>query len=122
MQGGVYLPPERVAFSNLDAYGDFDPAVSKDDRFMIFSSPRPPAPPHQTDLFIVYRNGGGWSEPVDLSSSISPDVHGTEARLDPKQKILFFTNARKLPGDRAGDKEIVIHSWSVALPDLRPGN
>ncbi|HEY2782624.1 MAG TPA: hypothetical protein VGI90_17715 [Steroidobacteraceae bacterium] len=119
MKNGAYLPPERVAFSNLDAFGDYDPAVSKDDQFMIFSSPRPPAPAHQTDLFLVRRKNGGWSEPEDLRLSVGPEVHGTEARLDPAERTLFFTNARKLPSDKGADEHaIVIHSWQVALPAL----
>jgi hypothetical protein len=116
MKNGAYEPPQRVTFSNLESFGDFDPAVSKDEQFLIFSSPRPPAPAHQTDLFIVYRKGGEWSEPVDLRQG-APDVYGTEARLDPREKTLFFTNARKLPSDRVTDEHtIVIHSWEVALP------
>jgi hypothetical protein len=110
--------PQRVASSNLELFGDYDPAVSKDEEFLIFSSPRPPAPAHQTDLFIVHRKGGEWSEPIDLRESVAPDVYGTEARLDPREKTLFFTNARKLPDDRGADEHaIVIHSWEVSLPE-----
>jgi hypothetical protein len=117
MKDGAYQAPERVAFSNLHAFGDYDPAVSKDDQFMVFSSPRPPAPPHQTDLFIVRRNNGAWSEPQDLRQSVGAEVYGTEARLDPAERTLFFTNARKLPGDKGADEHaFVIHSWQVALP------
>jgi Tol biopolymer transport system component len=117
MKNGAYLQPERVAFSNLDAYGDYDPAVSKDDQFIIFSSPRAPAPPHQADLFLVRRKNGAWSEPEDLRLSLGADVFGTEARLDPAERTLFFTNARKLPSDKGADEHtIVIHSWQVSLP------
>lgn len=117
MQNGRYSAPEQVSFSNLDEFGDYDPAVSKDDRFVIFSSPRPPAPAHQADLFIAYRKNGAWSAPIDLRLKLSPDVYGTEARLDPKERTLFFTNARKLPTDQSADEHAVfIHSWQVALP------
>jgi Tol biopolymer transport system component len=117
MKNGVYESPQRVAFSNLEAFGDFDPAVSKDDRFLIFSSPRPPAPAHQSDLFIVYRRGGEWSEPMDLRESEGADVYGVEARLDPLENTLYFTNGRKLPSDSADDKTRVVHSWKVSLSD-----
>jgi hypothetical protein len=118
MKNGDYLPPQRVAFSNLEAFGDYDPAVSKDGQFLIFSSPRPPAPPHQADLFIIYRKHDGWSEPVDLRLSMAPDVYGTEARLDPTEKTLYFTNASKLPGEQGADKPtFVVHSWQVSLPE-----
>lgn len=122
MKNGAYLAPERVAFSNLDAFGDYDPAVSKDDQFLIFSSPRPPAPAKTTDLFIVYRKHGGWSEPIDLRTSLGPDVYGVEARLDPRGKTLYFINGRKLPGDSGSDEQKrVIHSWAVSLPARKGG-
>jgi hypothetical protein len=117
MKNGAYLSPERVAFSNLDAFGDYDPAVSKDDQFLIFSSPRPPAPEKTADLFIVYRQHGEWSQPIDLRTLLGPDVYGVEARLDPRGKTLYFINGRKLPSDGAADdKKRVVHSWAVALP------
>jgi hypothetical protein len=116
MHAGQYSIPERVSFSDLDGYGDFDPAIAKDERFMIFSSARPPAPPHQTDLFIVHRENDKWSDPVDLRLVLSDDVYGTEARLAPDEKTLFFTNARKLSSDySADDKAVFVHTWEVRL-------
>jgi Tol biopolymer transport system component len=119
MKNGGYEPPQRVSFSNLEAFGDFDPAVSKDDRFMVFSSPRPPALEHKSDLFIVYRKGGEWSEPIDLRERMGADVYGVEARLDPQEKTLYFINGRKLPGDSVDEQTRVVHSWEVALPARR---
>lgn len=114
---GHYLAPERVSFSNLDAYGDFDPAVAKDGSFLIFSSPRPPSLPHRSDLFIVYRTQRGWSEPVDLRSLLCEDVFGVEARLSPDEKTLYFTNGRRLPSDppQSPDHPYVQHTWQVDL-------
>jgi hypothetical protein len=116
MKNGNYESPQRVAFSNLDAFGDYDPAVSKDDQFLIFSSPRPPAPDKKADLFIVYRKLGKWSEPIDLRSSLGAEVYGVEARLDPRGKTLYFINGRKLRGDSTDEQTRVVHSWEVALP------
>ena len=115
---GQYLTPERVSFSNLDAYGDFDPAVAKDGSFLIFSSPRPPSLPHRSDLFLVYRTQRGWSEPVDLRSLLCEDVYGVEARLSPDERTLYFTNGRRLPSDppESPDNPRVQHTWQVDLP------
>ncbi len=96
---GRYEAPVRAAFSNT-AYGDYDPAVAPDESFLIFSSPRPPAP-HATDLFIVFRTASGWSDPVDLRTVLSSEVHGVEARLSPDLKTLYFTGAR--PASSGGD-------------------
>jgi Tol biopolymer transport system component len=121
MQNGQYAQPERVSFSNLDAYGDFDPAVARDGSFMIFSSPRPPSPPHTSDLFIVYRKNDEWSAPVDLRTILSDDVHGVEARLSPDEKTLYFTNGRRLPTDPPEGPEhpYVSHTWEVTLSPLK---
>jgi WD40-like Beta Propeller Repeat len=120
MRNGTYQPPQRVSFSNLEAFGDFDPAVSKDDQFLIFSSPRPPALAHKADLFIVYRKGGEWSEPIDLRERMGADVYGVEARLDPRGTTLYFINGRKLPSDSADEQTRVVHSWEVSLPQELP--
>jgi Tol biopolymer transport system component len=86
---GHYLAPVRASFSNT-TYGDFDPAVAPDESYLIFSSGRPPAP-HATDLFIVFRTQSGWSDPIDLRTVLSDDVHGVEARLSPDGRTLYFT-------------------------------
>jgi len=121
MRNGEYAQPERVSFSNLEAYGDFDPAVAKDGSFLIFSSPRPPSPPHTSDLFIVYRKDDEWSAPVDLRTILSDDVHGVEARLSPDEKTLYFTNGRRLPTDPPDGPghPYVSHTWEVSLSPLK---
>ena len=96
---GHYETPVRESFSNT-TYGDYDPAVAPDESFLIFSSPRPPAP-HATDLFIAFRTATGWSDPLDLRSALSVDVHGVEARLSPDRKTLYFTGPR--PASAGGD-------------------
>ena len=119
LHAGQYSVPERVSFSDLDTFGDFDPAITKDERFIVFSSARPPAPPHQTDLFIAYRENGKWSEPVDLRLELSGDVYGIEARLAPDEKTLYFTNGRKLSSDDSGDeKTTFVHTWEVKLTEF----
>jgi hypothetical protein len=112
---GDYAAPERVSFSNLDGFGDFDPAVARDASFLIFSSSRPPSLPHRSDLFIVYRTHDAWSSPVDLRSLLTDDVFGVEARLSPHEKTLYFTNTRRLAPDPPESPEhpFVQHTWEV---------
>lgn len=102
---GRYQTPGRAEFSRTQ-YPDFDPAVAADGSYVIFSSPRPPAPPHTSDLFIVFRTSKGWSEPLDLRTAISPEVYGIEARLSPDARTLYFTHS-------APDKSNPI--WQVSL-------
>ena len=108
---GKYQAPERLPFSNLTTWGDFDPAIAKDESFIIFGSARSPAPPKTADLFIVFRTSNGWGEPVDLRI-ISPNVHGNEARLSPDNKTLYFSNSRNVEGVTVDD------TWNIWKVDL----
>ncbi|HXE31411.1 MAG TPA: hypothetical protein VN515_06380 [Terriglobales bacterium] len=97
---GHYQTPVLASFSKTP-YGDFDPAVAPDESYLIFSSGRPPAP-KTSDLFIIFRTGGAWSEPLDLRTAISPDVHGVEARLSPDGNTLYFEHATDAAHPNAG--------------------
>jgi len=114
MRKGEYETPARLSFSNLTK-GDFDPAVAPDESFMVFSSPRIPAPEHTTDLFIVFRTAAGdWGEPIDLRV-LSQNVYGIEARLSPDCKTLYFSNGRNAAGEnKPGDRYI----WQVDISGL----
>ena len=96
MKNGVLQPPEPMPFA-LPDHGDYDPVLSPDESYLIFSSGRAPAP-HTADIFIVFRQGGGWSDPIDLRTALSADVHGTESRLSPDGKTLYFTKGPAADG------------------------
>jgi Tol biopolymer transport system component len=121
MKGRQYLPPVRVEFSNLDGVGDYDPAVAKDESFVVFSSSRSGISNQHADLFIVYRRSEKWSEPADLQKVLSPEVYGIEARLSPDNKTLFFTNSRSA-GDSTPEQAKAKHTWQVALARSEPAN
>jgi Tol biopolymer transport system component len=97
LTNGQFEKPVRVSFS-LDKYGEYDPAVAPDESFIIYSTGRPPAP-HTADLFIVFKEGNKWGEPIDLRTLLSDKVFGVEARLSPDLKTLYFTNQRKANGE-----------------------
>jgi Tol biopolymer transport system component len=114
LKHGEYQPPVRVSFSDDDKIGDFDPAVARDESYIVFSSPRSPAPAKTSDLFIVFRTKDGWGQPIDLRSSLSDDVHGIEARLSPDGKTLYFTNGRTVSGDSSTAAK-TYGIWQVSL-------
>jgi Tol biopolymer transport system component len=110
---GQYQQPIRASFC-MDKYGDFDPAVAPNESFLIFSSPRPPAP-KTSDLFIVFRTPKGWSEPIDLRQSVSDKVFGVEARLSPDLKTLYFTNQINKDGVKVPTDSYI---WQVDISKL----
>lgn len=114
MKNGKFETPVLASFSDAE-HGEYDPAVASDESYLIFSSGRAPAPPKTTDLFIVFRTANGWSEPIDLRSALSADVHGIEARLSPDGKTLYFSNARSPSGVDVPNERYI---WSVDLTAL----
>jgi WD40-like Beta Propeller Repeat len=112
MRSGQYLEPQPLPFSQTVDVGDYDPAVSADDSFMIFSSSRSRDAKHHTGLFLVYRTANGWSQPLDLFDRISPQIYGAEARLADHDHSLYFT--RSLPG--ASSQPPVLRTSHISLP------
>lgn len=106
--------PVLASFSDVE-HGEYDPAVAPDESYLIFSSGRAPAPPKTTDLFIVFRTGRGWGDPIDLRSALSENVHGIEARLSPDGKTLYFSNAHSPSGPDVPNERFI---WSVDLTGL----
>jgi len=93
---GEYEAPQRLSFSNGEK-GDFDPAVAADESYLVFSSSRPPAEPGRSALFFVIKKGTDWGEPVPLAEKLGPEVFGTEAKLSPDGRTLYFSNNRVEP-------------------------
>ncbi len=117
LRNGQFDKPVPVPFTDA-RYGDYDPAVSPHETFVIFSSDRPPAP-KGGDLFISFRKGIAWSTPTDLREAISPNVYGFEARLSPDAKTLYFVNSRAPSGAIV---ETERYLWQVDLTRLLRAN
>ena len=81
--GGRYQAPQALPFSD-GVTGDFDPAVSPDQSYLVFSSQRAPATAAGSELFIAFARGDGWSAPQPLG------VAGIEARLSPDRSTLYY--------------------------------
>jgi len=113
-KNGKYETAIRGSFC-LEKYGDYDPAVAPDESFLIFSSPRPPAPAKTANLFIVFRTANGWGEPIDLREALSDKVFGVEARLSPDLKTLYFTNQINKDGVKVPTDSYI---WQVDISAL----
>jgi hypothetical protein len=111
MRNGQFETPVPASFT-YSKYTDFDPAVSPDESFVIFSSGGRPPALHTTDLFIVFRTGKRWSEPIDLRAVLSENVNGVEPRLSPDCKTLYFTNSRNAAG---ADDPNGSYTWMVDI-------
>jgi Tol biopolymer transport system component len=87
-RNGQYEQPLLVSFTVADSVGDFDPAVSADESFIVFVSGRSP----KGNLFIVFRENGQWGIPVSLGEAVNRNTGGAEPRLSPDHHTLYFSS------------------------------
>lgn len=119
---GAYATPVPVGISSSEEVGDFDPAVSPDESFMVFSSARLPA--NGTSLFITFREHGTWTTPTFMGDSTStPNTGNIEARLSPDARTLYFSSTRVVPtpaGDRAAGVRGLewMNTWNNGLANV----
>jgi hypothetical protein len=95
---GQYRKAEALPFSD-GQYGDVDPFIAPDQSYLIFSSKdRPPFKDGHEHLFIVTRQGEGWSAPRPMRyAGDEPGADDGEAQVSPDGKTLYFTSGRTVP-------------------------
>jgi Tol biopolymer transport system component len=113
MRDGRFEAPILVSFGD-PAIPNFDPMVAPDESYIIFSSKRP-VTAKSMGLYIAFRNGTGWGDPIDLGTALSEEVHGIESRLSPDGKTLYFSNSRSSSGTDIPDARFI---WQVDLSNL----
>lgn len=91
LENGRYQPPQLLPF--CVSYGCADGTIAPDQSFIVFSSNRPPAAAQSMALFIAFRDGTHWSEPVALG----PEITGSESRLGPDGHTLYFSSGHVVP-------------------------
>lgn len=91
---GQYEHAQPLPFSD-GTVTDVDPAVAPDESYLVFGSGRLPG--RGIDLFIVFRNGSSWAQPVHLGDAINTSKSDAEPRLSPGRKALYFSSERTLP-------------------------
>ena len=72
---GVWSEPEPLPFNNNE-FDDFHPAISIDGDKLFFASNRPGGL-GSTDIYVSYKVGDSWSEPVNLGAGVN--TKGREA-------------------------------------------
>jgi Tol biopolymer transport system component len=125
---GAYLEPTPLPFSSGETT-DVDPAVLPDGSAIVFGSSRQGK--KNIDLFIAYRLGEGWIEPVYLGDTINSPTSDAEPRWGADHRTLYFSSERQAPvhtpiprGEAARALEDMnwnnglYNIWSVDLTDV----
>ncbi len=102
LRGGRWSTPEVAPFSGY--YRDYDPFVTLDGRRLYFISNRPKgaATWNQSDydIYVVERQGNGWSEPANLGAPVNSDASELYPTLA-RNGTLYFSTRR--PGSHGLD-------------------
>lgn len=91
-QEGKYVV-EPLDPSINTSHGEFDPFISPDESYIIFSSDRPEGL-GGTDLYISFATGDSWTTPQNLGTPINSSANDYSAIIN--GRIMTFTSGRFL--------------------------
>lgn len=88
-RNGRYQTPQRLALGDPAAH-ELDPAIAPDQSFVVFDAnyADKTKPDH---LYIAFRNGDGWSAPIDLGDAVDR-YQPWGSHLGPDGRTLYFTS------------------------------
>ena len=86
---GRWTTPEKIAL-NEDNVAMAHPTISYDGNYMIFASDRPGGF-GKMDLYIVSKQGNGWSSPINLGKSINSNGNDWFPHIN-KRNYLFYAS------------------------------
>jgi hypothetical protein len=90
---GHYMPPEPVLLGAASAH-KLDPAIAPDESFIVFDANY--AGKDDPDrLYIAFREGDHWSQPVDLGNGINVKSPWG-SHLGPDHRTLYFSSTRSV--------------------------
>jgi hypothetical protein len=91
---GIYRAAEPIHLpGDADNVVDIDPAISPDERFIIFSSNHPDSQ-GATDLYISFHHDDIWCAPLHFDSPINSPGPELASGLSPDGRTLYFASAR----------------------------
>ena len=75
-----------------------DPAISSDDRFIVFDADGPTA--GDADLYISCRTADGWAPPSRLAEPVSSSFQEGDPAISADGRTLYFFSERRPPSDK----------------------
>lgn len=80
-----------------------DPAISPDERFLVFDSDGPTA--GDADLFVSCRQGDGWSAPSRVASPVSTPQEEGDPSVSADGRTLYFFSRRFTPAPERAPRQ-----------------
>jgi Tol biopolymer transport system component len=91
-RNGRLLEPQDMGWPINTVYADADPLIAPDGSYFVFSSSRLfDGAQGQGDLYVVRREGDGWSEPVSLGLQVNNIGHDYGPAMSPDGLTFYFS-------------------------------
>lgn len=98
--GNKFGEIENLGENVNSAAWDFNPAISPDERFILFSSQRQNAAAGSINIFVSYNRDGKWTKAVPLNEKVNKPGFQYHPTISPDGKYLFFCGGgRGLDGE-----------------------
>jgi Tol biopolymer transport system component len=102
-----------IHLPNVNSAADeFNPAISPDGRYLVFTSIGRTENLGMGDLYVSWRNGPYWSLPVRLNPRVNTPADEYHPVFSPDGRGLYFV--RRVSPERGGD--IYVIPWSLVAP------
>jgi Tol biopolymer transport system component len=89
-ENGKYMIPESLSFNDKN-FNDIDPIVSKDERFLVFSSDNRKGYGN-SDIWISFRNKDNtWSDPMNLGNKVNTTSNESAPGISADNKKIYFS-------------------------------
>lgn len=91
-RNGRLLEPQDMGWPINTVFADADPLIAADGSYLVFSSSRLfSGAQGQGDLYVVRREGDGWSEPVSLGLHVNNIGHDYGPAMSPDGLTFYFS-------------------------------
>lgn len=108
--GDTWLPAFRLTGSINTPQNEGAQNISQDGNWLVFTGCHRPDGFGSCDLYISYQTTTGWSEAINLGSTINSDQWDSQPCLSPDKRDLYFASRR--PGGYGGSDIYVAHLQS----------
>lgn len=93
VKNGMYQQPENLGEAINTDGSEFEPFISRDERYLIFMAARPDHLDH-ADLYIAYKNDGAWTPAVRLPEPFNSGVTELSPKVSRDGRYFFFASTR----------------------------
>ena len=94
MKDGKFSKPVNLGKEINSDMNEYDPNISSDGKYLVFSSYRKKEPLGRSDIYICEWKNGNWSKPVNAGALVNTKDEETSPVFSPDNQYLYFSSNR----------------------------